>query len=425
MKSSHHTDRRRTVMDYTILFVDNTFYALAYSLISPATVMPLLLTQLGASNLIIGLLPALANVGVMVTSVVVSPLVEPLQSKKRWLVCSGLIGRSLITAIGPSALILGTSNPQLLIWIVMCIWTIFNISTGAAVPAWLSILTKCVPTDSRARLLGWAAAASGVLGMLAAALTGAILTSVPFPRNFAILFFASGIIFTSSFLPYVWIHEKPDDGAPQRRPLCEYIRAAGTLARRQPSFIWLLVAMSSVSFALMASAFYSTYAVRNLAATANNVAAFTGITVGASVIASPMLGRLADAFGHKRVLIITSVSLAGAAGLAMASGSVNGIYLVLLLASIGSCGLNLSQNLLITEFAHTQQQMLMYIALSNLVIAPARILAPLIGGAVFDSHGFNATCWIALAAGVASALVLALLVVDPRKKKFTDAFIDA
>ncbi len=408
--------RRGTVINYWIFLFENASYSLALSLISPASVLPLFFERLGASNTVIGMLPALASMGSLMAAAAAATWVEQARLKKFWLLKVGLAGRVLLIASAPAIALLGSSSPGLVTWIVAAVWAAFNASTGASHIAWLAVLTKCIPPNARAGLLGVGAAASGVLGVAAAGVTGAILTSVAFPLNFAVLFATAGTIFSLTLLPFIWMGEAPDEQLPQPQTVWDYLKEARNLTRADRSYKYLLVALSWVSFPLMAASFYSTHAVRNLSAGTGDVAAFTAIALGTAVIASPSLGRVADRRGHRSGLIIACLGLAAAAGLAIAARSVTHIYAVLVLANIGVCGINLSQNLVMAEFAPDQRQMLMYISLSYLAIAPARIIAPIIGGAVFDYMGFAAMGWLCLAAGIVATASLKFLVAEPRRR---------
>ena len=55
-----------------------------------------------------------------------------------------------------------------------------------------------------------------------------------------------------------------------------------------------------------------------------------------------------------------------------------------------------------------------YIGLANTLIAPATLLAPIIGGALVDTISFSAMFTVALIAALLTALVLMTILYDPR-----------
>lgn len=90
--------RRGIVINYWIFLFENASYSLALSLISPASVLPLFFERLGASNTVIGMLPALASMGSLMAAAAAATWVEQARLKKFWLLKVGLAGRVLLIA---------------------------------------------------------------------------------------------------------------------------------------------------------------------------------------------------------------------------------------------------------------------------------------------------------------------------------------
>jgi MFS family permease len=57
-----------------------------------------------------------------------------------------------------------------------------------------------------------------------------------------------------------------------------------------------------------------------------------------------------------------------------------------------------------------------YVGMSNTLIAPSAILAPLVGGLLADSFGYSITFITSAVIGLMSVIALATLVKDPAKK---------
>ena len=57
-----------------------------------------------------------------------------------------------------------------------------------------------------------------------------------------------------------------------------------------------------------------------------------------------------------------------------------------------------------------------YIGLSNTLVAPATILAPLLGGWLVDASGFQTTFMVSAVGGLVIAILLFWLVRDPRPR---------
>ncbi len=416
LASPHRSKRRDLRKNCLLFFIESVGYPLGFSLISSSTIIPLLLTTLGASNVVVGMAPALGNLGLFLPGVFSAPYMERTPIKKRIMVGFALIERAFILLIAAMVLIWGVARPSWAIMGFLIAWTLSNVAAGVNLPAYFAMLAKCIPPEARGGLFGWGGALSGIVGVAAAEYAGVVLASLAFPGNFALLFTAAAVILTASVVPLLWTREPPDKITDERRSVRQYLADAIRSAGGDREYAWAVTAIAALSFALAAASFYSTYAVRELGARTRDVARFTAITLGASVVGMPFLGRIADRRGHKLSLEITATCFTIAAILAFFAGSVKSMYAVTLLSGIGMSGVSVSQNLLLSEFAPTHADVPMYIVFSWLVLAPFRTGAPIVAGLVSDLANFHAMFWIALVAAATSLAVLVVAVREPRHR---------
>lgn len=414
--SPRRSKRRDLRKDYLLFFIESVGYPLGFSLISSSTIIPLLLTTLGASNVVVGMAPALGNLGLFLPGVFSAPYMERTPIKKRIMVGFALIERAFILVIAAMVLIWGVGRPSWAIMGFLVAWTLSNVAAGVNLPAYFAMLAKCIPPEARGGLFGWGGALSGIVGVAAAEYAGVVLATLAFPGNFAILLAAAAVILTASVVPLLWTREPPDQTAGEHRSVRQYLADAIRSAGGDREYAWAVAAIAALSFALAAASFYSTYAVRELGAGTRDVARFTAITLGASVVGMPLLGRIADRRGHKLSLEITATCFTVAAVLALFAGSVESVYAVVLLSGIGMSGVSVSQNLLLSEFAPTHADVPMYIVFSWLVLAPFRTGAPIVAGLISDIASFHSMFWIALAAAATSLVVLVTAVREPRHR---------
>lgn len=401
-------------MNYAIFFADSFGYPLAFSLISPTTIMPLLLTKLGASNLAIGMLPALASLGAFLPGLLSAAYLQKIPVKKHMLVVFGMVERAFVLSMALGLMLWAASRPHVVVIWILASWTMMNLVAGIILPAFHSMMAKCIRPEQRGGMIGWSGALAGIGGVFAAQAAGAVLSRMPFPVNYSTLFVAAFGILSATILPFLATREPADHTPEELRSVGQYVRDAMGAVRSNKGYSFAISALSVMSFALMAASFYSTHAVRNLGADEIEVARFAAITVGASVVSFPVLGRIADRHGHKRVLQVAAMGFAIAAALALASSSVNGISAVLVFASLGSTGLAVSQNVIWAEFAPSHADVPMYTAVSLLFLMPFRVAAPVMAGWIADAWGFPAMFWVALVAGATAFAILHAAVPEPR-----------
>jgi MFS family permease len=136
----------------------------------------------------------------------------------------------------------------------------------------------------------------------------------------------------------------------------------------------------------------------------------------AQLAANPVFGWLGDRHSH-RVMFTLGVLLAGASALAaLAATSMGWFYAVFALAGFANAGLSISIYALTVEFG-TDAERPYYIGLANTLVAPATLLAPIIGGALADSVGYATTFALAAASSLLTTGVTLLVMREPRQHR--------
>jgi MFS family permease len=166
---------------------------------------------------------------------------------------------------------------------------------------------------------------------------------------------------------------------------------------------------------MMAFAFYTVFAVKHLGMNTITAGIMTSILMITQVIANPVLGRIADKWSRKWVLVLGSAVSALSAVLALLIKNPDLFVLVFILMGIGgtafwTIGLTIS-----LEFGPESQRPT-YVGMANTLIAPSAIIAPLLGGFLADAFGYPVTFIVSAIFGVISMLTLTLLVKDPNRE---------
>src|SRR5207249_3481360 len=159
---------------------------LALSLVSPSTVLPAFAERLGASNLVIGMIPAISTVGFLLPGIFVAHLTERLALKLPFYMKLTLGERLPNFLIALVALGFAASAPGVALVLFLILMTGQSVMSGVIVPAWSDLLAKLIPVAQRGRLFAYSNAIGAVLGLSGAALVGFFLGAFPFPLNFSL-----------------------------------------------------------------------------------------------------------------------------------------------------------------------------------------------------------------------------------------------
>ncbi len=169
-----------------------------------------------------------------------------------------------------------------------------------------------------------------------------------------------------------------------------------------------------VQFGTMAFAFYTVYAVKRLGASDVSVGILTGVLMFTQVITNPLLGWLADHWSRKSTLEVGAVAILGSALLAWFAPNVAWMYPAMVLAGLANTAFWTVVMAVTLQFG-SEADRPTYVGMANTFIAPATIVAPLIGGWLADATSYQFTFLFAAVAGLLSALAFHFFVKEPGK----------
>jgi Na+/melibiose symporter-like transporter len=258
------------------------------------------------------------------------------------------------------------------------------------------------------------AAFTGLEGISAVA-AGLLLDRLDGPLDFTLCFFAASASFAFS-LVFLSFTREPD-GRPRTikgRPI-GFWKESERILKTNGNFVAFLVVRSLSQFAGMAFSFFIVYVVWTFGVNAAEAGFMTGVFLMSSILASLVMGRLADHWSPRVVMIIGALASTLSAAVAMLAPSANWFYISLILASLAVVAIWTIPIPLTVRFS-TEDERPYYIGLSSTITAPATLLAPVIGGWLADVVSFQTTFMVSVVCGLLMAAMLAFVVKDPPRE---------
>jgi MFS family permease len=402
--------------NYIVNILDGAFFGFGIGFASFSTVLPLFFSTLTNSALLIGLIPAIHNTGVMLPQLFTARSLNKVRFFKPPLMRATIherlpfLGLALISwflpVIGkPLALVLGFGC---LVW--------QGLGAGFTGNAWQNMLGRVIPSDFLATFFGLQSAAANLLASGGAMAAGFLLERLDSPLDFTSLFV---ICFSLMMVSYVSVNltrepERQLADLPQAK--MSLSKSILTILRKDPPFRWFLVTRNLFQFGTMAFAFYTVYAVRHHGMNEITAGVMTSVLMVTATIANPLLGWLADRWGRRRVFIAGAISGSLSAFLAFLLPDLNFFFLVFVLSAFASTTFWTIGMAYTLDFG-TEAERPTYVGMANTLIAPSAILAPLFGGWVADNLGYPATFLIASICGILTVLVLRFFVTEKYAQK--------
>ena len=435
-----------TTWNFSVNLWDIAFITLGISFISRETVIPVLVSQLTDSKLVIGLVPAMWSLGLYLPQLLTANWAESMPYKKPFVMLIGFfLERLPYLLIGLVVLFFALERPTFALVVVLAGIGLASSGAGLGTPPWLDMIAKVIPVHRRGIWLGLGHGLGQLMGVVGAFFVGRILVSRAFPSNYALLFFLAFGFVVVSWAGLALNREPISEVTKKAAPLFQYLGRVTTVLKQDINYRRYLISKSLVNLGGMSAGFFAVYGAEIYSLDGRGVGLLTAILVGTQAVLHPMWGLLADRVGHKIVLAaaaffvvlaplsalivggpggwnLWSLQNAGAVGLeggAVASASIWGtvpfgllltfVFLGSYLAADHTSSLNI-----ILEFSAPQDRPT-YIGLTNTILAPILIGAPILGGWLAGALGYSAMFSVALLVGVVALILMVFWVREPRR----------
>ncbi|MCC7355416.1 MAG: MFS transporter [Anaerolineae bacterium] len=399
--------------NFIVNVLDTSIGGVGFSFMSSGSILPLFVSRLTSSSLIIGLIGTLSAL-VWLPQVFTARWVERLPRKKPFVAFTTLLGERL--AIVATALVVWGAHifeTRLTLILFFLAFTYHTLGAGMVITAWQELMAKIIPVRARGRFFGVSFFGMSALSLVAASAATAILARYPFPTNFAICFTVAAVCVMVSFLFFLATHEpaRPDPRPPTTGR--EYWQNLFILLRQDANFRRYLVSQVAWAFGGMGRGFIAVYAARRFGLPDQVAGTFTAILVASQMVANLTLGELADRRGHKLTLELASLALLAAMAVAFVGESPLWFYVSFVFLGIGAGG-NIVSSLSITmEFSQPESRPT-YIGLANTTLGVAMLVAPLLAGWIAGWAGYPALFALSMVGGVVTFIVLHWWVREPR-----------
>ncbi len=413
MKLFDNSEDKNLKYNFLANMADGAFFGMGVGFSSYTTIIPLFVATMTSSATLIGLIPAIHNMGWQLPQLLMAKRISKMERIKPFVVIATLHERIPILGLGIVGLLLPLIGVKigLVLTFLLLIWQ--GLGSGVTANAWQIMISKVIPGNILATFFGAQSAGANLLASLGAYLAGLILVTITPPFDFATCFFITTGLYALSWFFINLTRERSSVVKTETlttRPLWHDIKNILIIDK---SFRNFLISRFFSQFGMMATAFYSVYAVKVLGMSSVKVGIMTSILLITQVIANPLLGRLSDKWSRKWVLVIGSLSSAASALLALVIKDANLFAIPFILFGIAATAFWTIGITISLEFGEEIQRPT-YVGMANTLISPATILAPLIGGILADSLGYPVTFITSAILALISTVILVVLVKDPR-----------
>ena len=395
---------------------DLTAVNCAKSFIFSSTVLTLYASYLTSSAALIGLIPAIQQVGYLIPQLLFAHRAESLSRKLPFVARISTMERLPYLFIA-LAIFLWPGAPKWLAYIVLavCMATATG-SAGLVTPAWKAMLGKLIDPNRRGLLFSLGFGIGGFLGIGGAFLAGYILDTFEYPFSYGLCFLLSFLFQAISWLFLILNREPPKKSQSESHSFSQYIRVIPRFLKNNRNFSWFLGGSVLTIFGGMAVNFYILHARYAFQTTDGFAASLTMAALISQSVGTPLLGWMSDRMGHKWLYELSILLGAASLILMLLIQAQILLYPAFILMNLSIAGLHISRASITMEFGGLDQ-LPTYTALAGTLLGVPTLAAPVVGGWVLDQFGYTTLYAVALALTLAGWAVIRLRVRDPRIHK--------
>jgi hypothetical protein len=257
--------------------LNGILFNLAEALIGGTTVLPLFISNLTDSKVLVGLAGTMSQAGWYMPQLVVAGFIEHAPRKKPVYVWAGVVRFAAIWIIAILVPVLAGARAGLFLVLFFMLYSIYTLGAGVAGISFMDIVARAIPAERRGTFFGARLSLGGLLSSLAGFFVRDILDKKPFPGNFAVLFVSAGVVVTAAILSFCLAHEPAAKGMPKRMPFARFLRRGPHLLKTNPSYRMLLIVRILLSIWSMALPFYIIFATEKLGVAPSDAGVFLSI----------------------------------------------------------------------------------------------------------------------------------------------------
>jgi len=399
--------------NFAVNVVESGFFGLGSGFASYITIIPLFVSGFTDSALLIGLIPAIPRLGYQLPQLLTADKIARLQYYKSTVMLLTIHQKLPFLGLALVALLDLKLNNQTILELTFAVLIWQGLGSGFSSIPWQSMVAKIVPSGKLGIFHGSLTASANLMSVCGAVIAGLLLKQIAEPFNFALCFLCASLAMGLSWFFMSRTREPISNSSSPIENRREFWDSLSVILRCDRNFRYFTIARLISQLALMPLPFYTLYAIHQYGMGEESIGLVTCLLMLTQTISGLVLGWMGDRWGNKLALQAGCIACAISSALAGLAPNLNWFYLVFIGAGIGAIALQNIAAVMTLEFGN-QHQRPAYIGLGNTLVAPATIVAPILGGWIADNINYQTTFWVAAIGGLLTALLLHLEVRDPR-----------
>lgn len=392
--------------------LDAGFWFFGDSFVAAYTILPVFMSTLTDSPILIGMIPALEGAGWFLPQLF---LAKHLESKNRRLplvLKLGIFDRVPYLFLALGAYLVLKLDQKVAIVLFLLFYGIKVFSSGLVALPWQELIATVIPVSHRGRYWGFSLILGKLLGMFGAIIAGLMLAKITYPLNYAYMFLVGFICVAISYI-FLSLNIEPEIN---RQTFAKTINVWGrikVILDANKNFAVFLVNRGFVFLSFMGLGFVTVYGIEKFHLPISYSAIFTAVMLIAEIVGFGIWGTIGDKDGYKRVIEVCNLFLIVGLVALLFVDSIWGLYIVFGIISFAHSGEFIADQNIAMEFGKEADRPT-YIGMSKTLIGPFLLAAPIIGGGIVKLWGYQSMFLTALIISMIAFVIIKFFVEEPR-----------
>jgi len=318
--------RKHFKYNLLVNLLDGVFFGLAWGFGSMGTILPLFVSRMTESALLIGIIPAIHAVTWQLPQLFMANRISRLRHYRPLVMLLTLHERIPFLGLALVAFFLPVLGNKLALTLTFLLLLWQGLGAGLTANPWQSLIAKIIPSDWRGTFLGTQAALVNISISITAVMAGFILNRLPNRTDFTLSFVLTAVLLGVSML-FLGATREPED-VEKSIPLRQHLpwREWMDILRSDRNFSAFLGVRFLSSFSTMGFAFYIVYGLRRFSMDEVTAGFLTAALTVTQTVANAVMGWLGDRFGHRAMLVAGSLAAVASSLLAWGAPSLGWMY---------------------------------------------------------------------------------------------------
>ena len=286
---------------------NGVLFNFAWAFTSGSTVLPLFVSKLTSSNILVGLASTLEALGWFLPQMAVAAVTLHQKNQMPLYIKTAFLRGGSFFLLAILVFFSRIVNPSYLLITFFFLFSIYALGGGLAGVSFTDVVGKSIPQNKRGSFFGMRMFFGGGLAALAGILIERILRVYDFPKNFGVLFLIAAVLIIFALLSFSLVKEPPVRKRPGRKKFRENLRSGFETLKSDRNYRMLIWTRVAIGAYVMGFPFYIIFAKKFLHVPTSIAGIFLSVQMVGYLSSNILWGHLSNNKSNKLVLFLSAI----------------------------------------------------------------------------------------------------------------------